>query len=408
MKKLEKQILSGQLNEFIKDNNIGLVVVGSGLSGAVMAERYSAEHDKNVLMFEQRNHIAGNIYDEKDEETGILVQNYGSHIMHSNNDEVWDYVNQFTEFWDYQHKVLADTSKDIVTMPFNIQTMAQIFGTTNVQKIRSTIVKEIRLYYESNPGVDENEPKNFEEQAIALVGTTIYYALIYGYTKKQWGCEPAELPAEIIKRIPIRWNTDTTYFNNAKYQGIPANGYTDMIENILFRVKDSNEIYIVNQKFEKSMINEIPKGIKIIYTGGLDELLDYEFGELEYRSLEFKNETFFIDTYQGCAVVNYTNEQVPFTRITEHKYYMREKDRNPNITIISTEYSIKHEPTKGTIPYYPIGNERNKNLHQEYLKRLEVLYTNVIPLGRLATYQYLDMDKTIELALDCYKNNFSR
>jgi UDP-galactopyranose mutase len=350
-------------------------------------------------MFEQRDHIAGNIYTEV--QSGIIVHKMGSHIFHTNNDEVFYYLSQFTEFHNYEHKVIADTGKDVVTMPFNLQTMSQIFGTTKVEDIKYLMQKEIREYCRTN-NVDAENPQNFEEQAIVLVGTSIYEQLIKGYTKKQWGRDPKALPAEIIKRLPIRWNLDMTYFNNAKHQGIPKHGYTKMIEEML----EGDYYHLIHKKFTIDMLEDIPEDITIIYTGGLDELLNYELGLLEYRSLEFIENEYSFDTYQGCAVVNYTSEDVEFTRITEHKFYMTEEDRPKGHTITSTEYSMEHDITKGTIPYYPIGDAANKQLHQEYVEQLKKFKHKIIPVGRLATYQYLDMDKTVELAIEVFKDNF--
>lgn len=377
-----------------------LIIVGTGLSGAVIAERYREKYGPSkIIMFEQRDHVAGNIYDKK--ESGIYVQKMGSHIFHTNNDEVWSYVNCFTKFNNYQHIVLADTGLDVVTMPFNVQTMAQIFKTTNVKSIRERIEHEIVLYCKSAK-IDRKNPQNFEEQAIVLVGTSMYEKLIQGYTEKQWGRDPKTLPAEIIKRLPIRWTTDSTYFNNAKHQGIPTEGYTQMVLNMI----NASGAKILWEKFDIEMLRHIPAYTKIIFTGELDALFNYKFGELEYRSLIFDEETIETDTYQGCPVVNYTNKYVPQTRITEHKFYMNPEDRPKDVTIISVEKAIPHVPGE-TIPYYPIGDKKNKLLYQTYAQHLDKMYGNqIIPVGRLATYAYLDMDKTIELALEAFKENF--
>lgn len=390
------------LKKYIEENNIKLIVVGTGLSGATIAERFVNAGNGKVLMFEQRKHIAGNIYTKK--QHGIEVHKYGSHIFHTNEDRVYDYLSKFTKFHDYQHKVLAVTSNsDVVTMPFNVQTMMQIFKTDNVEDVRTKIEEEIETYFNGLQGSSRENPSNFMDQAIALVGTSIYYSLIHGYTFKQWGRHPRELPAEIIKRLPIRWNSDTTYFNNAKYQGIPIDGYTKMVENMLI----SDDIHIIYRKFFMSHLSEIDPSIKVIYTGGLDELYNYRLGKLEYRTLEFVEKAILKDTYQGCAVVNHISMETDYTRITEHKFYMPEDQQPKDKTIVSFEYSNEHDPSKNTIPYYPIGNDKNKELHLRYINLLDAEYGNqIIPVGRLATYQYIDMDKTVSLALDVFDKHF--
>jgi UDP-galactopyranose mutase len=391
------------LAEYVKSNNIDIVIVGAGLSGSVIAEKFTTDKLGKVLIVEQRNHLAGNIYTEKVRD--IHVHMAGSHIFHTNNDAVYNYLSNFTTFSSYKHKVFADTGFEFVSMPFNIQTMYQILGVSTIEDVKVKIDKEKTIYALENPEVDLDHPSNFEEQAIAIVGLTLYEQLIKHYTEKQWGREAKSLPAEIIKRLPLRWNSDTTYFNNAKYQGIPVNGYTEMIENML---ASSNIHVIKNLHCTLQMLQELQTEVQtcmIFYSGGLDELFDYELGLLEYRTLKFKTELLEIDSYQGTSVINYTGTEKAFTRITEHKYYM--DDIPENYTIITKEFSDEHQPENKTIPYYPIGDAKNVALHKEYVQlALQTFGDKFIPIGRLATYKYIDMDKTVELALDIYYCQF--
>ena len=359
------------------------LVVGSGLYGAIFA--YEAKRrNKKVLVIEKRNHIGGNIYTENIEK--INVHKVGAHIFHTNNKKVWEYINQFANFNRFTNSPIARYKNEIYSLPFNMYTFNKIWNVITPDEAKCKIEEQKRI---ANIGL----PSNLEEQAISLVGFDIYEKLIKGYTEKQWGMQCKDLPSFIIKRLPVRYNYDNNYFD-ALYQGIPIGGYTKLIENMLKNIKVIlNVDYLKNKEY----FNSITK--KIIYTGAIDAYFDYKLGYLEYRTLNFEHELLNSANYQGNAVVNYTDKEIPWTRIIEHKWFEFGKDIEGNKidkTIISKEYSVKW--THNDEPYYPINNEVNNNLYNKY-RLLANLNKNIIFGGRLGEYKYYDMDKVIESVL---------
>ena len=359
------------------------LIVGSGLFGSVFA--YEAnKKGKKCLVIEKRPHIGGNIYTENID--GIQVHKYGAHIFHTSNKEVWEYVNQFVEFNRYTNSPVAIYKNELYNMPFNMNTFNKLWGVVTPDEAKQKIEEEKR-----EAGI--TEPKNLEEQAISLVGKTIYEKLVKGYTEKQWGRKATELPSFIIKRLPVRFIYDNNYFSD-KYQGIPIGGYTQIIEKMLegIEVKLNYDFFEHREETEK-LAN------KIVFTGPIDKFYNYKFGELEYRSLMFETETLNTDNYQGNAVVNYTEYEVPYTRIIEHKYF--EYGLNNGKTVITREYPDKW--VQGKEPYYTINDDRNNNLYQKYAE-LAKEDKNIIFGGRLGQYKYFDMDKVIAEALNCARN----
>ncbi len=359
------------------------LIVGSGLFGSTFA--YEAnKKGKKCLVIDKRNHIGGNIYTEKIE--GINVHKYGAHIFHTNNEEVWKYINSFAEFNRYTNSPIAIYKDELYNMPFNMNTFNKLWGVKTPKEAKEKIEEEKK-------SANITEPKNLEEQAISLVGKTIYEKLIKGYTEKQWGKRATELPSFIIKRLPVRFIYDNNYFND-KYQGIPIGGYTKIIEKML----DGIDVKLNCNFFEnREALEKIAK--KIIFTGPIDEFYNYKFGELEYRSLRFEDEIIDEENYQGNAVVNYTEYEVPFTRIIEHKHF-EFGEGNPYKTIITREYPDKW--TIGKEAYYSINDEKNNQLYEKYFE-LSKQNKNVIFGGRLGTYKYYDMDKVILEALKLVK-----
>ncbi len=367
------------------------LVVGSGLYGSIFA--YEAnKKGKNVLVIEKREHIGGNIYTENRD--GINVHKYGAHIFHTSNKEVWEYINQFAEFNRYTNSPVARYKDELYNMPFNMNTFNKLWGVVTPKEAKEQIEKEKR---ESKIV----EPKNLEEQAISLVGKTIYEKLVKGYTEKQWGQKATELPSFIIKRLPVRFIYDNNYFNNL-YQGIPIDGYTKIIEKMLEGIEVRLKCDFFKNKKGLENIAE-----KIIFTGQIDKYYDYRFGELEYRSLRFETEELEEENYQGNAVVNYTEYEVPYTRIIEHKHFeygaslgKLPEGKALEKTIITKEYPDTWNKKKE--PYYPINNEKNNSLYEKY-KKLADNDDKVIFGGRLGQYKYYDMDKVIEEALNLCK-----
>ncbi len=354
------------------------LIVGSGLFGSIFA--YEAnKKNKKCLVIEKRNHIGGNIYTENIE--GINVHKYGAHIFHTSNKEVWKYINQFAEFNRYTNSPIAIYKDELYNMPFNMNTFNKLWGVKTPNEAKQKIEEEKKE-------LGDIEPKNLEEQAISLVGRTIYEKLVKGYTEKQWGRKATELPSFIIKRLPVRFTYDNNYFNDS-YQGIPIGGYTQIIEKML---KDI-DVKLNYDYFEhKEELNSIAE--KIVFTGPIDQYYNYCFGELEYRSVRFETEILNIENYQGNAVVNYTDYEVPYTRIIEHKHF---EFGTQDKTVISREYSDKW--TKDKEPYYSINNDRNNELYKKY-KELADKDNKVIFGGRLGEYKYYDMDKVIIQALN--------
>lgn len=366
------------------------LVVGAGLYGAVFAHE-AKQKGKSVLVIDKRPHIAGNVYSKQVE--GIHVHQYGAHIFHTNNRKVWQYITKFAEFNRFTNSPVANYKGELYSLPFNMYTFNKMWGVTTPEEATQKIEEQRREIV--------GEPKNLEEQAISLVGRDIYEKLIKGYTEKQWGRDCKELPAFIIKRLPVRLTFDNNYFN-ALYQGIPIGGYTKMVEQMLAGIEvHLNEDYL-DKKDEYDAMAE-----KIVYTGAIDAYFDYRLGNLEYRSVRFENEILDIPNYQGNAAVNYTDRETPWTRIIEHKWFEFGKDENGKDlpkTVISKEYSSEWKP--GDEPYYPVNDEKNGALYQAY-KELANQESNVIFGGRLGEYKYYDMDAVIAAALDMCEKELS-
>lgn len=357
------------------------LIVGAGLFGAVFAYE-ATKAGKKCLVIDKRDHIAGNIYCENIED--INVHKYGAHIFHTSNKEVWNYVNQFAEFNNYINSPVAVYKDELYNLPFNMNTFSKMWNIRTPQEAKDIIE-------EQKSSLNIGEPKNLEEQALSLVGTDIYQKLIKGYTEKQWGRDCTELPSFIIKRLPLRFTYDNNYFND-RYQGIPIGGYTAIVEKML----EGSEVLLNTDYFDFIKDNQ-DIADKTVYTGMIDEYFGYKLGHLEYRTVRFETEVLDEENYQGNAVVNYTEREVPYTRIIEHKHF--EFGQQPK-TVISREYSSEWKP--GIEPYYPINDEKNGNLFEEY-KKLADKEENVIFGGRLGNYKYYDMDKVIEAALECAK-----
>ena len=363
------------------------LVVGSGLFGSVFA-RQATDAGKKVLVIDKRPNIAGNVYTEKVE--GINFHKYGAHIFHTNNTEVWNYVNRFATFNRFTNSPVANYKGELYSMPFNMYTFNKMWGVVTPEEAEAKIEEQKKEI--------TGEPRNLEEQAISLVGRDIYEKLVKGYTEKQWGRDCKELPAFIIKRLPVRLTFDNNYFN-ASYQGIPIGGYTKLVENLLEGIEVRlNENYLK----DKAKWNAMAK--KVVYTGAIDAYFDYTLGNLEYRSVRFENEILDMPNFQGNAAVNYTDRETPWTRIIEHKWFEFGKDENGNDlpkTIISKEYSSEWKP--GDEPYYPVNDKKNGELYQKY-KALAEKEENIIFGGRLGEYKYYDMDAVIASALECARN----
>ncbi|HEU9505540.1 TPA: UDP-galactopyranose mutase [Streptococcus pneumoniae] len=363
------------------------LIVGAGLFGAVFAHE-AALKGKKVKVIEKRNHIAGNIYTR--EEEGIQVHQYGAHIFHTSDKEIWEYVNQFAEFNRYTNSPVANYKGEIYNLPFNMNTFNKLWGVVTPAEAQVKIEEQRAI-------LNGKTPENLEEQAISLVGTDIYEKLIKDYTEKQWGKPTTELPAFIIRRLPVRLTYDNNYFNDT-YQGIPIGGYTQIVEKMLDHENidvETNVDFFVNKE---QYLKDFPK---IVFTGMIDEFFDYKLGELEYRSLRFENETLDMENYQGNAVVNYTDAETPYTRIIEHKHFEFGSQAK---TIITKEHSKTWE--KGDEPYYPVNNDRNNHLYKSY-KKLADEQGNIIFGGRLGHYRYYDMHQVIGAALQCVRNELN-
>ncbi len=366
------------------------LVVGSGLYGSVFAHE-AKKKGKKVLVIDKRNHIGGNIYTEKIED--INFHKYGAHIFHTNNKEVWYYVNQFATFNRFTNSPVANYKGELYSLPFNMYTFNKMWGVVTPEEAMAKIDEQRKEII--------GEPKNLEEQAISLVGRDIYEKLIKGYTEKQWGRDCKDLPSFIIKRLPVRLTFDNNYFN-ALYQGIPVGGYTKMVENMLEGIEVRLSVDYLENKVELDKLAD-----KVIYTGPIDAYFNYSLGTLEYRSVRFENEVLDMPNYQGNAAVNYTDKETPWTRIIEHKWFEFGKDEEGNDlpkTIISKEYSSEWKP--GDEPYYPVNDEKNSSLYQKY-KELASKEDKVIFGGRLGEYKYYDMDAVIDSALKMSKNELN-
>ncbi|WP_297581157.1 UDP-galactopyranose mutase [uncultured Lactobacillus sp.] len=367
------------------------LVVGSGLFGAVFAHE-AAKRGNKVTVIEQRDHLAGNIYTR--EVDGIQVHQYGAHIFHTSNKEVWDYVQQFAEFNRYTNAPVATYYGKMYNLPFNMNTFSEMWGVRTPQEALEKI-------NEQRQEMAGKEPQNLEEQAISLIGRDIYEKLIKGYTEKQWGRKATELPAFIIKRLPVRLTYDNNYFND-DYQGIPKGGYTQIVEKML----DNENIEVkLNTDFFDNKDEYLKNFDKIVYTGMIDKFFDYKLGELEYRSLHFETEEKDVDNYQGNAVINYTDAETPYTRVIEHKHFEFGKG-DKNKTIITREYPADWK--RGDEPYYPVNNERNNELYKQYRELAEKENDKVIFGGRLGQYKYYNMDQVISAALESVKGEFEK
>ena len=354
------------------------LIVGAGLFGAVFAHEMT-KRGKKCLVIDRRNHIAGNIYTH--EQSGIQVHQYGAHIFHTSRKDIWNYVNQFAEFNQYINSPIAIYHDELYNLPFNMNTFSKLWGIRTPAEAQEKIREQVESLHIT-------EPKNLEEQALSLVGQDVYEKLVKGYTEKQWGRDCKDLPAFIIKRLPVRFVYDNNYFND-RYQGIPIGGYTKIVEQLL----EGSDVLLNTDYFsfvkENSNIAE-----RTLFTGMIDEFYGYRFGPLSYRSVRFETEEFPMENYQGNAVVNYTAREVPYTRIIEHKHF--EFGKQPT-TIISREYSAEWKP--GVEPYYPVNDAENNALYERYAS-LASQEKTVIFGGRLGQYKYYDMDKVIAAALE--------
>ena len=361
------------------------LIVGSGLFGAVFA--YEAKkRGKACLVIERRDHIAGNIYCENVH--GINVHKYGAHIFHTSNRAVWDYINQFAEFNNYINSPVAVYKDELYNLPFNMNTFSKMWGIKTPAEAQAIIEKQKAEY-------NITEPKNLEEQALSLIGKDVYEKLIKGYTEKQWGRSCTELPAFIIKRLPVRYTYDNNYFND-RWQGIPIGGYTKIIEKMLEGID-----VLTSTSFEDYKAAHDISDIRVVYTGNIDEYFGYKYGALQYRTVRFETEYMpDVDNYQGNAVVNYTEREVPYTRVIEHRHFEKCDAKG---TVVSKEFSS--EWSVGIEPYYPINNDENNALYQKY-EQLASQEKNVIFGGRLGKYKYYDMDKVIEAALQAVSEEF--
>ncbi len=352
------------------------LIVGAGLFGAVFAHEMSAK-GKKCLVIDKRSHIGGNCYTEKTE--GINIHKYGAHIFHTSDRRIWEYINQFAEFNNYINSPVAIYKDELYNLPFNMNTFSKMWNIKTPEEAKAIIKSQIDK-------LNISEPQNLEEQALKLVGNDVYEKLIKGYTEKQWGRKCSELPAFIIKRLPLRFTYDNNYFND-RYQGIPIGGYTQIFEKLLNGIEVKLNINYKDMSEEK--IAE-----KTVFTGCIDEFFDYRLGELEYRSVRFENEIADKENYQGNAVVNYTDADIPYTRIIEHKHF---EFADTAKTVISREYSAEWK--RGIEPYYPVNDEKNSKLLEKY-QALASERPDVIFGGRLGQYKYYDMDKAIRSALD--------
>lgn len=363
------------------------IVAGAGIFGAIIAERL-ASRGNAVLVVEKRDHIAGNIYSYTDDETGIEVHKYGSHIFHTELDEVWDYITKFTEFNDYTHTVNTRYQGELYPMPINLDTINKLYGTNmDAEEVEKFVAEEA-----AKTGI--TDPKNFEEKGLSLVGEKLYTAFLKGYTEKQWNTSATNLSAEILKRIPVRFSHDNRYFITAKHQGIPKEGYTKMVENIL----NNDHIEVRTNTSFQDIESEISTDTKIIYCGQIDQLMDYSLGVLPWRSLRF--EEVRTEETLGEAVINEADPAVPYTRSHDYKYY---QIHQPEVIAQKACYICREYPAdfeKGGEVYYPVNNDESEALYQKYVTAVKEKYPNMILGGRLGAYRYWDMDIAIKNALE--------
>ncbi|MGY1606893.1 MULTISPECIES: UDP-galactopyranose mutase [unclassified Geodermatophilus] len=370
-----------------------LVVVGSGFFGLTVAERVASQLDKRVLVLDRRDHVGGNAYSEPEPETGIEIHRYGAHLFHTSNERVWQYVNQFTDFTKYQHKVYSIYQGKTYSLPINLATICQYFD-------KSFSPSEAReLVAEQAGEIDTAEAQNLEEKAISLIGRPLYEAFIRGYTKKQWQTDPTELPAAVIARLPVRYTFDNRYFNDT-YEGLPVGGYTAWLQ----KMADHPNIEVRLSTDYFDVRDELPADVPTVFTGPIDKYFDYEAGELGWRTLDFETEVLPIGDFQGTSVMNYADEDVPFTRIHEFRHFHPERDYPADKTVVVREYSRFAET--GDEPYYPINTPEDRAKLERYreLAKKEAAEKRVLFGGRLGTYKYLDMHMAIGSALSMFDN----
>ncbi|GKT04272.1 UDP-galactopyranose mutase [Furfurilactobacillus sp. WILCCON 0119] len=366
------------------------LIVGSGLFGATFAYE-AAKRGKRVKVIEQRDHIAGNIYTK--EQDGIQVHQYGAHIFHTSDRDIWDYVNQFAEFNRYTNSPVANYKGELYNLPFNMNTFNKLWGVTTPAEAKAKIDEQ-----KAAANLGDGEPRNLEEQAISLIGTDIYTKLIKGYTEKQWGQKATDLPAFIIRRLPVRYTFDNNYFNDT-YQGIPIGGYTQIVEKMLASDLIDVETGVNFFDNKDAYLRDYPR---VIFTGMIDQFFDYQLGELQYRSLRFETEELPVDNFQGNAVINYTDAETPYTRVIEHKHFefgKGDKDK----TIVTREYPATWK--RGDEPYYPVNNATNNELYTKY-RELAKTEPKVLFGGRLGMYRYFDMHQVIHAALTAVNQEF--
>jgi UDP-galactopyranose mutase len=371
-----------------------LVVVGSGFFGLTVAERAAAELDKRVLVLERRSHLGGNAYSEPEPETGIEIHRYGAHLFHTSNERVWEYVNRFTSFTNYQHRVFARFNGQVYPFPLNLGLINQFFGKAHTPDEAKALIAEQASEF------DSKDAKNLEEKAISLIGRPLYEAFVKGYTAKQWQTDPTKLDAAVITRLPVRYTYNNRYFNDT-FEGLPVDGYTAWLE----KMADHPNIEVRLDVDYFDVRDEIPAGTPTVYTGPLDRYFDYSEGELGWRTLDFEMEVLReTGDFQGTSVMNYNDEDVPFTRIHEFRHFHPERDYPTDKTVIVREYSRFAE--SGDEPYYPLNSSDDRGKLQRYrdLARKETDNANVLFGGRLGTYKYLDMHMAIGSALTMFEN----
>lgn len=380
----------------MKYDGLKYLVVGCGFWGAVFAEKIASVLNEKVLIIDKRNHLGGSSYSEIDSETGIECHKYGSHSFHTNSQDVWNYINKFTEFNNYRHKVLTTYKNKIYPMPINLATI-NMYYTLNLKPSEAEVFIQKEILKSKI-----TEPKNLEEKAISLVGKPLYEAFIKGYTQKQWGISPRELPSEIITRLPVRMNYDSNYFPSL-YEGLPLQGYNNLFHNLL---SHKNIELQLNTNYS-DIKNQIPPSCKIIYTGMVDELFNYKHGKLNWRSLNFEWQKHNITDYQGTSVINFSDIEIPYTRVHEFKHFHPEREDifNSPKSVISIEYPQPY--IEGKEAFYPINNKENSDLYELYQNEIKK-NPNLIVGGRLGAYKYWNMDETIENALNSFDLLFGR
>lgn len=377
----------------MQQSNFPIIVVGAGFFGSVIAERIASQKNEKVLVVEKRSHIGGNCFSAIDSETGIEVHKYGSHIFHTDNIKVWNYISGFMSLNSYRHHVLTVYKNNVYQMPINLDTINRFYQKSlKPYEVAQFIRDEIKQFNGTS------KPQNLEEKAISLIGKPLYDAFIKGYTHKQWEVDPLELPPDIITRLPIRQNYKAEYFDDP-IQGIPLSGYSGVFQKLL---SHKNITVLLNTDYDDIKEN-IPKTAHVVYTGPIDRFFNYRFGELGWRSIDLEREIIDVDDFQGTAVMNYADFEVPYTRIHEFKHYHPERKYKPGKTVISKEYSRKCK--RGDEPYYPINTKEDKEKLEKY-KSIKV--ENVYFGGRLGSYQYLDMDDVIAAALNFYEATFNK